>query len=283
LADSENDSYSGVDGSGKAFILNINCMEDCEARDTTFCFDRSQCERENQVYPNAGFLPLEGREQFFYGQIGMNEDASILISYASSLTIVAHEIFHAITYFQSNKNNEGVPPLGTTGVAGSLNESYSDIFAIFILNRNETNIIRWDWNICDPENRVIRSLASPDLSQFSQATHMNDFRNWSGDEDIDNRNMYFNHGIHNLAVHKIITAKYGTDSYLFANNLEQLVKMFYGALKEIGINPDFSSSRASILKSANIFFSNDRNLPEIEQAINDAFDQVGVNPASTIF
>jgi Thermolysin metallopeptidase, alpha-helical domain len=276
LADSERSAYNGIDGNGKQFVLNVNCIEECSEENMFSCFDRSQCRFENRIYENAGFLACAGEEQFFYGQVNIHGSPSELISYASSLTVVAHEVFHAVTYFQSNKNNGA--PLGITGVSGSLNESYSDIFAIFVANRDISDVNKWDWNIYAPENKIIRMMNYPEMSFPPQAIHMGQHRKW--DED---RNVYFNHGIHNLAAYKIITAKDcdRPGSYLFSGDLERLIKMFYGALKEIGTNPNFSSSRASILKSANIFFSTDSKLPRIENAINDAFNQVGIPPAIT--
>jgi Thermolysin metallopeptidase, alpha-helical domain len=272
--DNGNDFYNGVDGNGKSFVVNTNCMEDCRGyKDLCPDFNR-HCERENRVYNNACFLPEAGNERFFYGQFNGHRNSSELISYASSLTVVAHEIFHAVTYFQSIKKNGG-SPLGTTGVAGSLNESYSDIFAIFVANSTNSDISKWDWNLYDPDNNVIRSVFNPNESNPPQAIHMDNF---------DERNdIYFNHGIHNLAAYKIITARDNDreKSYLFRSDLEGLINVFYGALKNIGLEPDFSSSRDSLLNSATMRYGNDEKFPKIEQAINDAFDQVGVFPSLT--
>ncbi len=99
----------GIDNEGLPFISTVNC---CHKN-----YDRNQ-------WPNAAWSSTY--KQIVYGQVEINGK---LTTYASSLDTVAHEIFHGIISFSSK--------LESRGIAGALNESYSDIFGVIISNYRE--------------------------------------------------------------------------------------------------------------------------------------------------
>src|SRR5260370_11778457 len=72
--------------------------------------------------------------QMLYGQALFDGK---LRSLASSLDVVAHELFHGITGHTAR--------LIYQGETGALNESYSAIFVAIISHRAQPNIAKWDW------------------------------------------------------------------------------------------------------------------------------------------
>src|SRR5258708_32767468 len=82
-----------------------------------------------------------------YGQAPLDGRVKPL---ASSLDVVAHELFHGVTGHTAR--------LIYQGETGALNESYSDIFGTIISNRAEPNIAKWDWLIGDGISRGIQAL-----------------------------------------------------------------------------------------------------------------------------
>jgi Zn-dependent metalloprotease len=247
--------YSGLDNNGRDLIVNINCVDYCR-KNWEICFKECDRPQPDCEFLNACFVPYRGREQFIYGQklIGNNWQ-----SLSNSLTIVAHEIFHAVTYFSCNM-------IYDKGMSGALHESYSDIFAVLVFNRGNPDINKWVWTVGDPAFGEIRDL--------SENQNMYDYKQ-------ESQSPYDNMKIHNYAAYKIITATDNTTGkYLFDNRTEILPVLFYEALKRLGdtdkSRKKFTDSRAAINSSAaSILRSDDRGTTIIE-AIKDAFDSQGI-------
>jgi Zn-dependent metalloprotease len=259
--------YNGLDNNGRALIVNINCDDCCEY---SGYLNRRKCQfsdisvrscalpRPSCDFINAYFVPY-GINEFMYGQ-KLIEGSDSWESIATCLTIVAHEIFHAVTYFSCNLI------YNRFSMSGALHESYSDIFAVLVYNRNNPDIDTWIWSVGNPFFCDIRNL---DTEQ-----HM-----WTYNE---NRSAYHNMGIHSYAAYKIITARdTNTGEYLFKNITEELPKLFYNGLPGFGkygdkIERSFTDSRNSIAKAARVCFRNYTNVNAIIYAIEDAFDFVGI-------
>jgi Zn-dependent metalloprotease len=104
-----------------------------------------------------------------YGQAPFDDR---LKSLASSLSVVAHELFHGVTGHTAR--------LIYQGETGALNESYSDIFGTIISNYAEPNIAKWDWKIGDGicnGLEALRSMQDPELGQPKQPKLMKNFSN----------------------------------------------------------------------------------------------------------
>lgn len=186
--------------------------------------------------------------------------------YASGISIVAHEIFHGIT--------KHVCGLGSEFESGALNESYSDIFGIILANRGETNIERWNWEIGIPagvnDSFPIRDLSDP--GRFLQPSHKNDYE----EKEIwdDQGGVHTNNGIHNKAAYNLLISRDSKGKYLFdANSAGYL---FYSALRKFSPRSKFIDSKRNLITEATKCFSNVNKHIAVIDAINNAFNAVGI-------
>jgi hypothetical protein len=291
------DGYSGVDGRGKPFILSINCLDGCDGsiEPKYYCYELYQFPcvidaSHSREYPYSCFSPpytsFSPHETplFIYGQIRDPNNDIQFISGASCLTTVAHEIFHAVMYFQSGQENLE-PRLEMDKVSGALAESYSDIFSVIVTNTARSNLLdisQWDWKIYNFPNQPLRNLQYPNLSQdSSQAIHMDEYeRTYRNTRIVE----YYNAGIHNLAAYRIITAldRNMPGKHLFYDDAQGIidiagiVKLFYEGLKDLSSNANFTDSRNSLCNAVGSAFAGDPRQSQIEEAIDRAFDSVGI-------
>lgn len=178
----------GIDNNGARYISTVKCTKN----------------NANQEWLNARWVPKNNKvvyDQVIYGQRFVDDT---LISYAESLEIVAHEIFHGITAHTAKLKSRGLP--------GALNESYSDILAVIVLNWNQTNIAHWNWEIGRPYGEArnpLRSLREP--SKYGQPEHMDNYYHLSPGEEPHKRNdngwIHQNCGIHNKAAYNLYKYK----------------------------------------------------------------------------
>jgi Zn-dependent metalloprotease len=206
---------------------------------------------------NAYWHP--GRNAFYYGQRGQG-----VPSYASSISIVAHEIFHGITHF--------ICELASQYESGALNESYSDVFAVLLANRDKPNIGEWDWIIGIPATSgdlsfPLRDLSAPEM--FGQPDHMRDYAHVAEDQGGVHRN----NGIHNKAAYHLLTSRNSNGDYLF--DLDSAGSLFYYALYELRPDSTFIDSRIALTFAASRGFDQTQG-QEVIVAINNAFDIVGI-------
>lgn len=250
-------NYIGLDGHERSLILNVNCADYCQKSQTLCHRQGHDCDYPKPAcdFPYAYFVLNEGIEQFIFGQRLIDDNT---VSLSECLTIVAHEIFHAVTHFSCDLSYND-------NMSAALHESYSDIFAVLVNNRNNPDIDTWSWVVGDGYSKTTRSLNSE--------RHMSTYDN--------GRNSHYNMGIHNYAVFKIITMQDISGQYLFNNKTAMLPILFYKALKGFGqsknkINRSFIDSRAAIESAAKSYFDS-----EIIEAIQHAFDSLGIPPPSS--
>lgn len=105
---------NNIDNMGGRMISTVNCV-----------VKRFERPPGSKVWLNAFW----NGTQMVYGQAVFGGK---LRSLASSLSVVAHELFHGVT--------SGTARLVYQGETGALNESYSDIFGTIVSNMNEPNI-----------------------------------------------------------------------------------------------------------------------------------------------
>lgn len=258
------DDVSKIVLSIKRILLNINCNDYCKRKQdkcnlVSQCYDRQ--EPSGRGF-SACFYPIPEHPQFCYGQQQVGNE---LVSLATSLTIVAHEITHALTDYTFQLEYEKDPE------SASLCESYSDIFAVFVANAARQDIDDWNWMIGEEHfdgTRYLNIEPTPDSRRIGKQ---------SG-------NQYYLMVIHNYAAYKIITARDKNGEYLFKNRTEILPFLFYQAWREFSnqrktergnLKGRFEHSRYNLINASRSIFVGDDFLA-IVNAIEQAFDSVNI-------
>jgi len=232
-------------------IGNIKCVVDNNVEDN------------NREWIQAFWL--DAHKQAVYGQKldRRRPNQNQYISLAENLGIVAHEMFHGVTCEETTE-------LSYEGESGSLHESYSDIFAIIILNHGNENIGRWNWELGRPfgkDEDPIRNFANPTLC--GQPAH------WNGYDA--KKKVHYNCGIHNKAAYNLMNATYDNSPNEYLFNSVTLSRLFYLTLGKLGHESTFRDSGVGLLSTAATIFRKNENLKSIaETAINQAFADVGI-------
>jgi Zn-dependent metalloprotease len=199
--------------------------------------------------------------QMLYGQQLVDGK---LQSMASSLSVVAHELFHGVTGATAR--------LIYLGETGALNESYSDIFGTLIANGKRPDIAQWNWQVgCGV---AIRDMQNPTL--HGQPKLMKNFIHAPLTPNDDSGAVHFNSGIHNYAAFNVMTANDGRE---FIFRPHELAAMFYVALtQQLSRQSTFADSRRGVVLATRSLF---RKLPgkQIElrvAAVEAGFDAAGI-------
>jgi Zn-dependent metalloprotease len=204
--------------------------------------------------------------QMLYGQGRFDGK---LRSMASSLSVVAHELFHGVTGATAR--------LIYQGETGALNESYSDIFGTLIANDAQKDIAKWDWQIGDgisSGDETVRDMQDP--TRYHQPRLMKDFINVPLTQKDDSGAVHVNSGIHNYAAFNVMSANDGR-AFIFGPN--ELAAMFYVALtQQLSRQSTFADSRRGVVLATRSLF---RKLPEKQielrvAAVEAGFDAAGI-------
>jgi bacillolysin/neutral peptidase B len=204
-------------------------------------------------------------------------DESNLGSYASSLTAIAHEFGHML--------NEQRVNLTYKDQSGALDESYADIFAILVANREQPNDCNreeeWNWNIGEGfgyehnSNSALRSLKGTmrdsDGDYYPQT--MSDYKPY--------KTVHFNSCIHSRAVYELLIFPDHDHNYLF--DVDSVVTLLYESLRKLKPQATFlDSCNAMDFYVMTQFESNPEKMRQVRDAIARVFDNVGVvqNPPS---
>lgn len=243
------------DWENQSYVSSINCVADEE-------------ESDNVIWRGAGWH--RDFQQAVFGQCLIDNQ---LCSLGSALDIVAHEFFHGITMQTAR--------LDYSAESGALNESYSDIFAILVVNFDQSDISQWQWEIgmgFGNNGGAIRSLENP--GDYGQTESFNDYDKnlWGYLKPCkynDNGNVHKNSGIHNKAAFNLLTSMDENQQY-YLFDAASGVKLFYSALNRLRKTATFIDSYREIKKAAKHIF---RNYPDKEEklaAIDIAFSRVGI-------
>lgn len=199
--------------------------------------------------------------QMLYGQERLDGK---LRSMASSLSVVAHELFHGVTGATAR--------LIYLGETGALNESYSDIFGTLIANGARPDIAKWDWQVgCGV---AVRDMQDP--TRHHQPKLMKDFIKVPLTQTDDLGGVHVNSGIHNFAAFNVMTANDGK-ALIFRPH--ELAAMFYVALtQQLSRQSTFADSRRGVVLATRSLF---RKLPQKQielraRAVEAAFDAAGI-------
>ena len=187
-----------------------------------------------------------------------------LRSMASSLSVVAHELFHGVTGATAR--------LIYLGETGALNESYSDIFGTLIANSAQPDIAKWNWHVgCGV---AVRDMQDP--TRNSQPKLMKDFFNVPLTQNDDLGGVHVNSGIHNYAAFNVMTAN---DGKAFIFSPHELAAVFYIALtQQLSRQSTFADSRRGVVLATRSLF---RELPQKQidiraAAVEAGFDAAGI-------
>jgi Zn-dependent metalloprotease len=245
---------NNVDNMGGKIVSTVNCV--------VKQFERGS--KGSNIWLNA----LWNGTQMLYGQAPYDDR---LKSLASSLDVVAHELFHGVTSHTAR--------LIYQGETGALNESYSDIFGTIISNYAEPNIAKWDWRIGDgivSGLDALRSMQDPGLGQPGQPKLMKNFRNLPLGRKTDAGGVHVNSGIHNFAAYKVMSATHGR-AHVFKP--AELAAIFYIALtQQLSRQSTFADSRRGVVLVTRSLF---RKLPQKKidarvAAVEAGFDAAGI-------
>ena len=199
-------------------------------------------------------------KQMLYGQGRFDGK---MRSMASSLSVVAHELFHGVT--------GGTARLIYQGETGALNESYSDIFGALIANSTRPDIAKWEWEIGDGISsgaEMVRDMQDP--TRRHQPKLMKDFYQAPLTQKADSGAVHVNSGIHNYAAYRVMTANNGR-AFIFKPR--ELAAMFYVALtQQLSRQSTFADSRRAVLLATRSLF---RDLPQKQIGLRVAAVKAG--------
>ncbi|WP_291685586.1 M4 family metallopeptidase [Bradyrhizobium sp.] len=199
--------------------------------------------------------------QMLYGQGRFDGK---LRSMASSLSVVAHELFHGVTGATAR--------LIYLGETGALNESYSDIFGALIANGARPDIAKWDWQVgCGV---AVRDMQDP--TRHNQPRLMKDFINVPLTQKDDSGAVHVNSGIHNYAAFNVMSANNGR-AFIFRPN--ELAAMFYVALtQQLSRQSTFADSRRGVVLATRSLFRklSHKQIELRVAAVEAGFDAAGI-------
>jgi bacillolysin len=203
-------------------------------------------------------------ERMLYGQV---PGVGRLVSMATHLDVVAHELCHGLTQHTAN--------LRYLDESGALNESISDILGVIVGNRTNRgqDTSAWCWEIgagLGPGGGPLRNLANPGLGDPPQPQHMNDYMSTTR----DNGGVHYNSGIHNRAAYLVLTATLPNGSPVLTP--DEVAQMYYFILLQLTDNATFSDAKKTLVNSIATRY---RVLPDVAdrvEAIKQAYDAVGI-------
>lgn len=140
--------------------------------------------------------------------------------FASADDVVAHEITHAVTQYESN--------LDYAGESGAINESLSDIFGELVDLDHEagddSEDVRWEMGEDLPIG-TIRHMADPTL--YDQPDRMGSPLYYTGFED--NGGVHINSGVSNKAAYLLVDGDTFNGSTVTAIGAEKVAAIYYAA------------------------------------------------------
>jgi Zn-dependent metalloprotease len=194
-------------------------------------------------------------------------------SFTQCLDVMAHELTHGVTQFTAG--------LQYHLQCGALNESFSDVFGSLAKQRSLGQAAdQADWligeGIMGPQlpGVALRSLKAPGTAfKFdNQPAHMNQYVQLpdDGDPRHDSGGVHINSGIPNHAFYLAAVA-------LGGNAWEKAGSIWYTTLTtRLNENSDFQAAAdATVDVSGNLFGTGGAE----EQAVREAWQQVGITPA----
>ena len=216
---------NAIDGNDQSMISIIHVTDEGRPMDNAFWNGRVMAYGDG----DQAFLPLAG-----------------------ALDVAGHEVTHGVI--------ENTAGLVYQFQPGALNESFADVFGVFI----EPNDFLLGEDIMRVNRAALRDLLNPDNPNVlsDQPAHMSQFQNLNADQD--NGGVHINSGIPNRAAALIIQIV-GT---------EKAERIYYRALTTyLTRNSQFGDARNALEQAAIDLFS--ENSSEV-LAVRQSFDDVGI-------
>lgn len=213
-------------------------------------------------WPNAAWW----QNIMWYGQ--EQDGGGQLVSYSKHLDVIAHELTHGVTSSSSNLVYRDLP--------GALNESFSDIFGIFVANwypQQPNPIQGWNWEIgagLGQGGGPLRDFANP--AAAGQPSHMNQYQPLPPHKD--NGGVHIYSGIHNKAVHGLLTAMDANGDPVLPT--VEAALLLYLTLIRLTPTSNFSDARRTLLTVAGVYYANHPNRDARLNVIRDAYSAVGI-------
>ena len=195
-------------------------------------------------------------------------DGRVFVGFARSLDVVAHELGHGVTQFETG--------LVYRGQSGALNEHYSDVWGAAITQFVEgTDAASADWLIGDEvlapglEGQALRSMKAPGTAYDNplmgidpQPAHMRDY--YGGPDD--NQGVHINSGIPNRAFY-LTALSIGTDA---------AAGIWYAAQANLAPRADFNDAVAALTATAASRVATGQAPDGSERRVRQAFAEVGL-------
>lgn len=205
------------------------------------------------------------QKKMWYGQ--KKDTTGKQISFARYLDVIGHELTHGVT--------ETTSALVYRDLSGALNESFSDIFGIFIKNwfpSRPNALMTWNWEMGPGLGRggsAIRNFSDP--AACGQPNHFSQYVPITSDYG----GVHKYSGIHNLAAYKVLTSIDSAGNYVFSPN--EVAILYYLTLTRLTRISDFSDCRRVLLNVTGVYFAADPvQANEKKDAIKAAYDAVGI-------
>lgn len=242
-----------VDDAGMELVSLVNCT--------------SKDDVEPGGDPREWFNAIWWEDRMWYGQ--MKDKAGQLRTVATYLDIIGHELTHGVT--------ERTSGLIYQGQSGALNESFSDILGISILNwysaGPDAPVSQWTWEIgpgWNGEGQPLRDLSSPERT--GDPAHMKDFLRTREDDG----GVHSNSNIHNKAAYNVFTATDAEGRSVFTPR--EVAVLYYLCLVRLPKRATFSRTLRVLLDVATTFYSIDEDERARKlRAIEAAYKKVGID------
>lgn len=241
---------NGIDDKGMKLVSVVNV------------YSSYQNDLEPPQWPNASWW----RNTMWYGQeTGGNGQ---LVSFARHLDVIAHELTHGVTSTSSG--------LVYRDLSGALNESFSDIFGIFVANwfpQRPNPVQGWTWEIgagLGDNGGPLRNFATP--AAAGQPDHMSQYVRLPEHRDSGGVHLYS--GIHNRAVHGLLTALDANGDPIIPT--AEAALLLYLTLLRLTQTSDFSAARRTLTTVAGVYYANHPSRDARLQAIAAAYDAAGI-------
>lgn len=182
--------------------------------------------------------------------------------FQTALDVVAHEYTHAVISYIVGDGGS----VWETGESGALNEAYADIMGALVEGKSGT----FEWMFGEDTGRgALRNLANPSAVDTQYGPYRVTYADrYTGSQDDGGEHL--NSTIFSHAVYKMMTDPATAD----VTN-EAWATVMYHSLYRLGLAADFADGRTAIVDTAAEYGFTEAQL----DAINDAFDDAGINAA----
>jgi Zn-dependent metalloprotease len=254
---SDTDVNAGYDNSGICYDFYLAT------------FNRDSINNKGAVLSSTVHYSVSYNNAFWNGaqMVYGDGDGKSFSDFAGDLSVVCHELTHAVTTNTAN--------LRYQGESGALNEGMSDIMGAASTVYRDGGIGRDTWHIgseCYLAGIALRYMNNPILDGKSYDWYPTRYKGSS-----DNGGVHWNSGIANLAF--VLMTEGGVHPQQKSTNwvegigIEDAQQIFYSALTQyMTTSTTFSGARAYTETAAKVLFGN-----TAEATVSDAWDAVGVN------